>query len=53
MKIAEEGGVMNCLKNNSGIRSGVYIFNGILTNKNIGDKLSISYKDIELLMAAF
>lgn len=53
MKIAEEGGVMNCLKNNSGLRNGVYVFNGILTNKNIGEKLGLNYKDIELLMAAF
>ncbi len=53
IKIAEEGGVMNCLKTNTGIRNGVYIFNGILTNKSIGDKFDIPSKDIELLMAAF
>jgi alanine dehydrogenase len=53
IKIADEGGIMNCLKSNSGIRNGIYIFNGILTNKSIGDKFGIIAKDIELLMAAF
>lgn len=53
IKIAEEGGIMNCLKTNSGLRNGVYIFNGILTNNTIANKFGINSKDIELLMAAF
>jgi alanine dehydrogenase len=36
-----------------GVRHSVYIYNGILTNAMIGDKLGIPSKDIELLMAAF
>jgi len=41
------------LKENVGLRKGVYIYNGILTNEAIGQKLGISSKDIDLLMAAF
>jgi len=41
------------LKENVGLRKGVYIYNGILTNAAIGQKLGISSKDIDLLMAAF
>ena len=41
------------LKENVGLRKGVYIYNGILTNDTIGQKLGISSKDIDLLMAAF
>ena len=41
------------LKENVGLRNGVYIYNGILTNDTIGQKLGISSKDIDLLMAAF
>ena len=41
------------LKENVGLRNGVYIYNGILTNETIGQKLGISSKDIDLLMAAF
>ncbi len=53
INIANEGGMMNCIKNNAGLRNGIYIFNGILTNQTIGQKLGIQHKDIELLMAAF
>jgi alanine dehydrogenase len=41
------------LRENVGLRKGVYIYNGILTNEAIGQKLGISSKDIDLLMAAF
>ena len=41
------------LKENVGLRHGVYIYNGILTNEAIGDQLGIPSKDIDLLMAAF
>lgn len=41
------------LKENVGLRKGVYIYNGILTSESIGQKLGIPSKDIDLLMAAF
>lgn len=41
------------LKENVGLRHGVYIYNGILTNAAVGNKLGIPSKDIDLLMAAF
>lgn len=53
IRIGEEAGIMNCLKTNPGIRNGIYVINGILTNKSIGDKFGIPAKDIELLIAAF
>jgi len=53
MKIGDEGGIINLLKTDRGIRNGVYIFNGILTDQTIGLKFGISSKDINLLMAAF
>lgn len=52
-RIGESGGLTAFLKENIGVRNGVYIFNGILTNKFIGDHFDIPSKDIELLMAAF
>jgi alanine dehydrogenase len=52
-QIGESGGLTPFLKENIGVRNGVYIFNGILTNKFIGDHFDIPSKDIELLMAAF
>ena len=53
LRLGEEGGIENMLKNDYGVRHGVYLFNGTLTNKFIGDYLKMPYQDIELLMAAF
>jgi len=53
INIAYDGGIVNCIKNNAGLQNGTYVFNGILTNKTIGQKVGIQHKDIELLMAAF
>ena len=53
LNIGEAGGTKQLLKNNLGVRNGVYIYNGILTNEYIGEKFGLSYRDINLLMAAF
>jgi alanine dehydrogenase len=41
------------LKANVGLRHGVYVYKGILTNEAIGSRLGIPSKDMDLLMAAF
>ncbi len=51
--IAEAGGITPMLKFNTGLRDGVYIYNGILTNEVLGQKFGILSKDINLLLAAF
>lgn len=51
--IAQSGGLMPMLKSDLGIRHGVYMYNGILTNHIIGNQLGIPSQDINLLMAAF
>ena len=53
MDIAHSGGLMPMLKSDLGIRHGVYMYNGILTNHIIGNQLGIPSQDINLLMAAF
>jgi alanine dehydrogenase len=53
LSLGEEGGIENMLKNDFGVRQGVYLFNGILTNKVIGENFKFPYQDIDLLMAAF
>ena len=52
LEIGNSGGITPFLKENNGVRKGVYMFNGILTNENVGDKFQIPSKDIELIMAA-
>ncbi len=53
LKTAEVGGFTQQLKEDVGLRNGVYIFNGILTNQFIGAYFGIPSNDIDLLMAAF
>jgi len=52
-EFAASGNVNTVIRNNNGIRNGIYIFKGILTNENIGNSVGLPSKDIELLMAAF
>lgn len=47
------GGLKAFLKEKSGVRQAVYIYNGILTNEYIGNLFQIPSKNIDLLMAAF
>ncbi|MFO7868145.1 MAG: alanine dehydrogenase [Bacteroidales bacterium] len=53
LKMGEQGGVTQFLKNDFTVRQGVYIYNGILTNSHISKHYRIPYKNIDLLMAAF
>ena len=53
LNIGEEGGIDNILKSDYGLRQGVYIYNGTITNKYIADTFKLPFQDIELLMAAF
>jgi alanine dehydrogenase len=51
--IGQFGGPTKHLKENVGLRHGVYLYIWILTSEAIGEKLGISSRDIDLLMAAF
>jgi alanine dehydrogenase len=53
LSIGESGGLEKLLMRDSGVRQGVYLFNGILTNQYIGEYFNMPYQDIDLLMAAF
>jgi alanine dehydrogenase len=51
--MAEAGGITHLLKNDPGLRNGVYLFNGILTNETLGQKFGAISKDLDLLISAF
>ncbi len=53
LSVGEEGGVENMLKRDPGVRQGVYLYNGTLTNQYVGEFFHLPYQDIDLLMAAF
>jgi alanine dehydrogenase len=52
LNIGEEGGVENMLRKDDGVRNGIYIYKGMLTNQVLGEMFKLPYKDINLLMAA-
>ena len=51
--MAESGGITQLLKYNQGVRSGAYLYNGMLTNETLGQKFGIISKDLDLLISAF
>lgn len=53
LEMAEAGGLNKKLKEDKGLRHGVYVYNGILTNEFIGKLFDLPSKDIDLFMAAF
>jgi len=53
LELNQVGGIKEMLKDNLGVRHGVYLYNGILTNKFIAKKYGIRGQDIDLLMAVF
>jgi alanine dehydrogenase len=52
MNMGDEGGFDGIVRKDAGLRNGVYVYNGILTNKFLGEAFNLPHKDINLLMAA-
>lgn len=53
LEMGERNGIMDFIKYDKGFSSGVYVYQGILTNHYIGAQYNLPSKDIGLLMAAF
>lgn len=52
MEIGEDGGIEKTCQHSFGLRHGIYIYKGTLTNRVLGESFKLPYKDIDLLMAA-
>jgi alanine dehydrogenase len=52
LDIGEQGGLKNVIWKKSGIRNAVFIYQGHLTNKHMGERFGIPCKDLDLLVAA-
>ena len=48
LDIGEKGGIDGAARINKGLRNGIYIYKGVLTNKAVGKWFDIDYKDINL-----
>jgi alanine dehydrogenase len=52
LDIGEQGSLKNVIWQKSGMRDAVYIYQGHLTNKHIGERFSIPCKDLDLLIVS-
>ena len=50
IQIAEDGGIESAIRCNRGLKNGVYMYHGLLTNKSIADWFNIPYRDINLIV---
>ncbi len=50
INIAEDGGLESAIRMNKGLKNGVYLYHGLLTNKAIGDWFSLPHQDINLIV---
>jgi alanine dehydrogenase len=50
MHIADSGGFHEFIWERPEVRSGIYIYKGMLTNQHIGNRLGIQHKSIELMI---
>ncbi len=48
INIGEKGGINEAARVNKGLRNGIYIYKGILTNRTVANWFDMSYKDINL-----
>jgi len=52
LECADMGGVENVLKTKPGIRNGVYLYKGCVTNAPIAKRFNIKFTDLNLLMSS-
>lgn len=52
LQMADEGGCESIIKRKEGFRNGVYMLNGTITKKVLGEAFKLPFKDINLLTAA-
>lgn len=53
INMGEEGGFEGLIRKDAGLRNGVYLYNGVLTNEILAEKFKLPFKDIGLLMAMY
>lgn len=50
LQIGDDGGLESAIRIDPGLKSGVYLYHGILTNKSIGDWFNLPESDINLIV---
>lgn len=50
LDLAENGGIDNALRMDQGLQNGVYLYQGVLTNRSIADQLGLTHTNINFLI---
>ena len=53
LQVGNAGSIKTAIMDNPGLRHGMYIYNGVLVNRLIGNYYGINSNDINLLLAGF
>ena len=53
LTMGDVGGFEELIKRDSGLRHGVYLYNGSVTSPFLGEAFKLPYKDLDILLAAF
>jgi len=53
LSLGDEGGFESLIRKDTGLRNGVYFYNGILTNQYLAETFNLPFKDINLLVGMY
>lgn len=53
LTLGDEGGFESLVRKDAGVRNGVYLYNGVLTNQYLAETFNLPFKDINLLVAIY
>jgi alanine dehydrogenase len=51
--LGDEGGFESLVRKDAGVRNGVYLYNGVLTNQYLAETFNMPFKDINLLVQMY
>lgn len=51
--LGDGGGVDHCIRKVLSVRSGIYVYKGMLTNQYLAEDFGLPFKDLDLLLAAY
>ena len=50
LEIAEAGGLENAIRQNIGLKNGIYVYHGVITNKSVSNWFDLDVSDLNLLI---
>lgn len=53
IELGDGGGIDHCIRKILSVRSGIYLYKGMLTNQYLAEEFGLPYKDLDLLLAAY